>query len=439
MNNLIILFIVAIIFATWIFKKTKGEIMSCSFVTVSFMGISSALLYYQSLVWKIELGNNALWLLIFGMLSLCLGEFCAQTKYRRTPLSPVIKYEKYTIRYCNLLILIYVSATILYAMEIRRLGSMIGYNDLSAIGEVKANIDELNSNMNPIVRQMYKVVTAACYIHALIFANNVFLIKSSWIREFKHLIPFICTIFVSLASGGRLNIYKAMIGLLFIGYMILRESAQWKIIYLNKVVKVGLLLMCGFIVLFSAVGVFVKANASSRAEIETVKYISYYAGGPIQVFNIRVEDGRERWAYERFGNYTFSGIYQILNTGKDAKSERIGNGLIYLGGLSDISGNAHTIFGGTYLDFGAFGMALFLFISYYLFAKYYYKLVLYTYSSYKRNRNLLVYTYCYVSIIALAFYDSCFWILLSTTGILTLVVLLMLNWVYFKKLLISNQ
>lgn len=439
MNNLVVLVIISVILSLWVYKKTEGEIMSCSFVTVSFIGVSATLLYFQSLVWNIELNSLALWLLSCGVLASCIGDLRAQKKYRHSVIQIEIQSERFSFRYCNILIIIYIISTALYVWEIRRLGNMIGYNDLNAIGEVKASIDELGSKMNPIVRQMYKVVTAASYIHTLVFANNVFLAKSKWSKELKHLLPFGCTIIITLASGGRLNIYKVMIGLVFIGYMIIRESSSWKDLYVRKVLKIGLPLMLGFILLFSAVGVIVKDDTENRKKMEIVKYISYYAGGSIQVFNLKVEDGRERWSYERFGNYTFSEIYKLLSMGKDRKSERIGDGMIYLGGLSGVAGNAMTIFGGAYQDFGAIGMIVFMFIVYYLFGKYYYKSILGTFSSYKRNRNLLVYTYCYVSIIALAFYDNCFWILFSLTGGLTLLVLLIMYWIYFKKLLIVSH
>lgn len=439
MNNLTILVIVTVVLAFWIYKKTKGEIMSCSFVTVVLIGISATLLYFQSLMWKIELNNTALWLLSSGMLALSTGDLWAQHKYRKSVSPHTFQNKKFRFRYCNVLLLIYIISTILYVLEIRRLGNMIGYNDLNAIGEVKASIGELSNKMNPVVRQMYKVVTAASYIHTLILANNVFLAKSTWFKELKHLIPFGCTIVITLASGGRLNIFKVMIGLVFIGYMIIRESSLWRKLYINKVVKIGIPLILGFILLFSTVRLIVKNDAENRSKIEFVKYISYYAGGSIQVFNLKVKDGQKAWAYERFGNYTFSEIYKILSFETDKRSKKIGNGMIYLGGSSDLAGNAMTIFGGAYQDFGTVGMILFIFITYYLFGKYYYRFILNTYSSYKRNRTLLVYTYCYVSIIVLAFYDNCFWILLSPTGILTLLILLIMYWVYFKKLLIINH
>jgi oligosaccharide repeat unit polymerase len=407
-------------------------------MTVSFIGLSATLLYFQSFIWEIELNSAALWLLGSGMLALCTGDLRAQSKYRRPASLPESQNKRFRFRYCNILIFIYMVSTALYVLEIRRLGNMIGYNDLTAIGEVKAGIDELSSKMNPVVRQMYKVVTASGYIHILIFANNVFLAGGKWYKELKHLVPFGCTVIITLASGGRVNIYKIMIGLVFIVYMILREGSLWKNLYIKKVLMTGFPLMLGFILLFSAVGIIVKDKVDNRKKVEIVKYISYYAGGSIQVFNIKVEEGRKIWAYKRFGNYTFSGIYKLLPIGRDAHSERIGNGMVLLGS-SGFAGNAMTIFGGAYQDFKAIGMIIFMYITYYLFGKYYYKSILNTFSSYKRNRNLLVYTYCYVSIIALAFYDNCFWILFSPTGILTLLILLIMYRIYFKKLLIVRH
>lgn len=420
----------------YMFHKTKREIMSCSIITITFISIGAILLYILSYLWDIDIIPETTFLLIGGMLSLCLGEICAQKIYRKPRTYHIVNYKYYHIKYTNILISTYVVATLLYVLEIKKLGASLGYNDLNAIGEVKANIEELSNQMNPIIRQMYKVVTSASYIHALIFANNIFFAKATWIKELKHMIPFLCTIIITVASGGRLNIYKCMIGILFIIYMIMRENSKWEKLYISQLIKIGLPVMIGFILLFNSLSLIVKNNAEDRTKRALLEYVSYYAGSPILVFNIRVEDGRNQWAYERFGNYTFSGVYKILGFPEDKKADIIGSGLVPLGGDSDYAGNAQTIFGGTYLDFGAWGMFIFMFISYFLFAKYYYKNILNTYSSYKRNKKLIIYTYLYTSIMSLAFYDSCYWILLSTTGILTLIILILMYILYFKKLLV---
>lgn len=438
MNNILLLSIVSAILSVFILRITRKEIFSCSFMTISLIALGAFMLYVQSLVWRIDLHSKTLWILVCGMISMISGEMIAQKKHRTMCAIGSAQIDVYTIKYCNVLLLLYIAVTLLYALEIRKLGSMMGYDGLEAIGEVKANMEDLNSKMNPFIKQGYKFVTAASYIHSLIFANNVFLAKQPWRREIKHLLPFVCTVVITLASGGRLNIYKAIIGMVFILYSILRESSNWSKLYISKGIKMGLPLMIGFLILFNAASLFVKSGAAERDRVESFTYISYYTGSPITVFDIKANDRVHNWSYSRCGNYTFSGIYKILGTNRDSKAERIGNGMVYLGGNSDMAGNAQTIFGGSFFDFGLIGMCLFLFVTYFLFSQYYYRNIHNTYSSYKRNKRLLVYTYCYVSIIALAFYDNCYWILLSTNGLVTLAVLLFMYWIYFGNLLIKK-
>lgn len=439
MNNILQLSIVSALLSVIVMRITRKEIFSCSFMTLSLIALGSFLLYLQSIVWQIDLNSKTLWILICGMVSMTLGEAIAQQRYRRKYTIGSARFDVYTIKYCNFLLLFYTFATLLYALEIRKLGSMMGYDGLEAIGEVKANMEDLNSKMNPFIKQGYKFVTAASYVHSLIFANNVFLAKQPWKKEIKHLLPFVCTVVITLASGGRLNIYKAIIGLVFILYLILRESSDWSKLYLSKGLKMGLPLMTGFLVLFNAASLFVKSGAAERDRVESFTYVSYYMGSPITVFDIKANDKVHNWSYSRFGNYTFSGIYKIFGANRDNKAEQIGNGMVYLGGKSDMAGNAQTIFGGAYFDFGFIGMCLFLFLSYFLFTRYYYKNIHNTYSNYDRNKKMLIYVYCYASIIALAFYDNCYWILLSTHGLLTLAVLIFMNWVYFGKLLTKKS
>lgn len=440
MNNFLFLAIFCVGLWIYILKKTSGEIFSCSALTAITVAVGVCLLYIQSLVWHIGILDKTTMLLSLGLFSAAVGDLFAFYLYKRKNVRGKIKCDNivyWKVRFLKIICLFYVLATFLYAHEITKLGQSLGFDDLSAIGEVKANMKELY--MNPLIKQMYKLVTAGSYIHSLIFANNVFLAHRKVKKECMHLVPFICTIIITLASGGRLNIFKVMVGFLLISYLILRESSNWRKLYISKIVKIGIPLFLVFVLLFSAVSLIVKNNASNREKVETFEYISYYAGSPIQVFNLRVADGRDKWKYERFGNYTLSGLYDILGFDGDIKSTKIGNGMMYLGGNSGKAGNAHTAFCSAYLDFGTFGMAIFMFLTYFLFGRYYYKNIVTTYSSYLRNKRLLIYVYCYVSVIVLAFYDGCYYILLSTTGLLTLLVLLVMYWFYFKKLIVVSQ
>ena len=247
--------------------------MCSSFTTLSSLALGSFLLYLQSVLWEIELYNTAFFLLVYGLVTITIADLYAQKKYRKRDCDKDMEYKYISIRFCGVLLFVYMLSTLFYSVEIYRLGKMIGYDDLSAIGEVKANIEELSTQMNPIVRQMYKVVTSASYIHSFIFASNVFLAKSKWMKEIKHLIPFLCTIIITLASGGRLNIYKVMIGLIFIVYMILRESSHWKKLYIGAMLKIGVPLLLGFVILFSSVSLIVKNNADIR---EKKKLLNIY-------------------------------------------------------------------------------------------------------------------------------------------------------------------
>jgi oligosaccharide repeat unit polymerase len=196
--------------------------------------------------------------------------------------------------------------------------------------------------------------------------------------------------------------------------------------------------LISFCVIFSSVSLIVKSNASTREKKDALEYISYYAGGSLQVFNLKVEKGRKRWSYDNWGYGTFSGIYSMFKI-KDKNAKKIGNGMIPLGSNADYAGNAYTIFGVAYMDFGLFGMIIFIFGCYFLFCRYYYKYIINTFSTYRRNKKLVVYSYFFTSIIVMAFYDNCFWILFSSTGILTYLVLIILYHIYFKKLVIYKD
>lgn len=439
MNNILCLTIIAFVLLYIVLKTTNKELFSCSSITLAFLFLGSFLLYIQSIFWEIDISNKTLTIFVCGLTTLTFADCLSFKKYQRNYSDFYSNNSYYSLRYSNVLIFTYFIFSLLYYYEIRKIGSSLGYDDIYAIGEVKAAGDEAAANMNPIIRQSYKIVTSASYIHCLIFANNVFLMKSSIYKEIKHMLPFFSVIIITLSSGGRLNIFKVMTGIFFIFYLFMREDSHWQKLYIKKMVAIVLPTMFLFVVMFSAVGIIVKNKAEERKKIETFEYISYYAGSPIQAFNLKINDGIKRWQYERFGYYTFSGLYKILGLEKDKKSQDIGNGMVYLGGNSDKAGNAMTILGGFFFDFNLIGMCIALFFTYYFLGSYYYKNIVETYSSYDRNKKLLIYTYIYVSIIVLAFYDNCFYILFSTTGLLTLFVLILMFRLYFNKLIIYDN
>lgn len=433
MNNILYFCIASFIVSYLIYRKTKGEIMSPSFVTTITLGIAAFLLYLLSWVWLIDIHEKSLWILLGGLVAVTVGDLVAFQRFHHAPRIRTNGYRYIKIKYCNVLLFIYLLSALLYYYEIRKIGASIGYDDVSAIGEVKADIKDLSSQMNPIVRQMYKVVTAACLVHSYIFANNVFLVKTHWRRELKHLIPIIAMIIITISSGGRLNIFKSMMGVIFIGYTILRESSGWRKRFIKNIIILLVPVIVGFCAIFSALSLIVKNNGDDSKE--SLEYLYYYAGSPIQVFNLKIVEGRKKWSYDHVGYATFNGLYSTLGI-KDKQAKHIGNGMIPLGGRSDYAGNASTIFCTAYLDFGFAGMLAFIFVCYYLFGRYYYKYIVNTTSTYLRNRRLVAYAYVFSLIVVMAFYDNCFWILVSPTGGLTFCSVLFLYYIYFKKLLV---
>lgn len=435
--NFAILILITGLLSVWIYIRTRGEILSCAFFSLSTHFIAILLLCIVSILyWKIGITIDTILVITLGLFSIIIAELLAQFKYRHKVLNNQPVYKEIRIRYCNILLLIYIVAALLYFRSILQVGASLGFHDLSAIGEVKENMS-IGEKMNPIVRQMYKVINAANYIHAFIFAHNVFLVKKSWKGQCKHLLPFITAIFVTFASGGRVDIFKEIVAVIFIFYMVFREAGKWGHLYIYKIAKYAIPLMVTFLIFFHAVSLIVKSNAYERDKSTFFEYIAYYTGSPIQVLNLKLDDNEDRWKYKAFGYQTFSGIYNLFGY-EDPKEKSIGSGMIPLGGFSDTGGNAMTLIGRLYFDFGLFGMSIFLFITYYLFARYYYKYILNTYCSCKRNQRLILYAFCYTSIIVLAFYDSCYWIFLSTTGLLTLLILFIMYKIYFKLLLVKK-
>lgn len=434
MSYIFILLISEILLLLLAWRISGRDIFSCSVLTLFFFIASTIFFIIEQMLWAAELYEGVFWLFLFSFIAMLVSEYLARIQFNRQNKSFSKQYSIFEFKHCNLLICLYLAFSFLYLREIMKMGQSIGFNDLHAIGEVKENLEEMKG-MNPIVRQSYKFVTAACYIHSLIFANNVLLAKDGVKRNVKHLLPLLAGCIITFASGGRLNIFKILIGFIFIFYIILKEERCWLESVNKNVLKIFTPIILAFIFFFMSVGHIVKNNADQRDSSQNVEYIAYYIGSPIQVFNLKMPSA-SKWKYDKFGGYTLAGLKSIVGI-EDKNEEKIGNGMIYIGGNANKSGNAQTIFGGFFFDFGFVGCIVAMFLCYYLFNRYYYKNIVNSYTSYKRNKSLIIYAYFFSFIIALSFYDNTFYLVLSQTGILTLIVLLMMYYVYFKKLIIT--
>lgn len=423
MSLLYPLLCVELLYLIFCWKRFRHELFSPATITVCVFIFSTILNIYSIQLWRIDFQIETFLLISIGLLFIIFGDERGLLSKRQKLLSS----PKEILYRCPRLIQLFIACItcVLTFLYYREMLAFIVANALANIGEAKeVAILGDNIEMNPIIKQGYKIVVAESYICGFIFINNRIIFKDKLKNNILLLIPIFCGILISICGGNRIEILKIISSLFFIYYILYQRKYGWKK-KPNKQLMI-LCVPCGilFLFAFSALRFVTKADMGAQENMGDIyQYIAYYGGSPIQVLNLKIEQGIENWRTNYWGGLTFSGIYEFLHSiGITGMVKTKLSSMIYVGGDSNASGNVYTIFGRTYSDFGFFGTCVFVFLLYYYFSKYYHHKIKYSY----HNIKLIIYAFCFSNVIFFAFYDTCLYTILCQTGILQILVIYIL-------------
>ena len=333
--------------------------------------------------------------------------------------------------------------TLLYYLNIRSIGIRIGLNVGSAISLIKSNYQDTTMRLNVVVRQGYKFITAFAYISLLVFINNM-LAKKNIKKNFIHLIPSVCLVIVSILSGGRVDIIR-LLSAAFLFYIVLsKEKNGWSIRKQKKTtwyfVKVAVPLIFVVAIIMTQLRTITKGDITSNNLTNILDYVAYYIGGPLQVLNTKIHNGILNYRLEYWGELTFRGFWNFISKYGFTK-EYIPLNLSsyeYLMVHLGIGGNTDTFVGPPLFDFGYLGMLIVVILEFGVICTCYYKKLYYTQNSYVRNKRLLIYGFCFF-IVTMSYYENCMYTVLSQTGLISIIFLLVGYWFYFKAKIVIKH
>jgi oligosaccharide repeat unit polymerase len=433
MDNLYILFILEILLFIWALKRFKYDLFSPSILTIFLFIVATVCNLFSANLWNIHFHNETLIIISVGLVIVLLSENFAANSFQMNR-KGILKNEIKPLKISTWKLLTGLSSSIiltfLYYKEIFQIGGF----ELSAAGSVKQGIIDGEIEMNVLIRQGYKFVIALTFLHSLIFINNCLILKKKFSKNWHHLIPVLCGILISLASGGRLNVFRILFVFMMIYYILWQEKNAWLQKPNRKLTVLSSVVLSAFFSFFIASKNIVKTSESNVDS--PIQYLMYYIGGAIQTLNNRIEMKIERWRTDSFGGNVFSGFYDFLNTCKiynQPTAQRPFFELNEVGGNFDAAANVCTIFGAPYTDFGFIGMCLFIFLLYFIFSKYYYSKIRCSISSYKRNLRLIIFSFCSACIIGLSFFGCTLYFVIGTSGILQLFVVWLVYCFYFSR------
>lgn len=430
---LVFLYIVEWLLFLYSFKKFHGVVFSPSIYTTGVFLVSTSLCLYCVNFWQIHF-----YPITFIILSCGLGVVVIAESLFFKKKSIKQHVDKYMIKipssvkiglaiYCLI-------ATFLYFREVQNIGLAHSMAVNEAIANVKEDWETYENQFNPFVRQGYKMVMAIAYCYTFIFVNNYNVCKRKLSESFWFIIPLFCGIVINLISGSRGDMIRMLLLFLFTFYICNWQSTQWKVQPTKRIVKVALPAFAVVLAIFFSARLFVKVNVENQKDIGgPVEYLAYYIGSPIQVFNIHAEQLRKHVdvnASASFGVSSFGGVYSLLQNlkvlgKKDVQGCKVGVGFEELGGNSNAAGNVDTMFSCPYVDFGFWGMCLYVFIIYSVFSYFFYRKILYEPLNLRYIKNFILFSFFYYEV-EMSFYSDVVNLIISQTGILQFICLLVL-------------
>lgn len=430
---LYVVLVIGIVYCFLAYIQDNGLIVKPSFLACITITISTLFGIIGNKRWNIGMPGSLPCVVFIGLLSIFLADVLTKKTTKRK-----IYTEQHECKFIiinkiklNLIYIAIIGCTFLYCIDILHAGTSMGSSGLKAIYSVK--MDRAGTNI--IIRQGVKFVMAAAYVHSFIFVNNVMILRNKSVDGLKNLIPIICAVICSIFTSVRTYILELLTAIIVDYCILLFQTQGWKRRSLKKCVKKIFPYIIVVLIFLVAVRFIVKGdnNATSNT-YNFFEYISYYIGTPIIVMGSKLNNGIVLYKGNLFGELTFNEIWQTLNKiGMiNPKNLMSGSTNIWIDKAAGITANVDTIFGAPLIDYGIWGMGIYIFILFIVLNKYYYKNIEKTKSGKNRDKSIIVYSYLAV-ISSMAYYGNLASMFFSTYYIITFILCLLLIRFYCKK------
>lgn len=334
----------------------------------------------DSNIWDVKFSFNSFIYISLGLLMMLIAQAlsvllaknnikkndCMQNMSLHIGRIDIKEYKTFTV---NVFVLV---LTLLYVYDILKSGASMGVNGLAAISAVKYSDSVQTSSL---LRQGIKVIMASSFIECYIISRNmVFGWKK---KDALHFIPVICAMICSLFAGVRTEALRIIFAFFSLYYLNLKDKNKKSSLDTNiKLFKKFLPIIIIAALVFSGVKNLIKSSdLPINSAFSTLEYIAYYIGSPILVFGIKEMKGFNSFKGNLFGEITLNAFWQDLaDMGFISKDyTQILSTNVYISKSDSVTANVDTIFGGLMIDFGLFGMMIFILILYFILSSIYFK------------------------------------------------------------------
>lgn len=433
--------IMFLVFSYIFFNK---DIASPSVIICSMFIICVSFAVYNVDNWKIDYQFKTCMILVLGVLSFLITGLIVNSIFIVNRRNNVKTYNNNKF-FDNELKLYYVDkkiififlvidivTTFFYFKEVYRI-SLVAGNDFGYLGMMSyyrgyVAYDSSAEGMSTLLTQFIKLCTAFGFVSIYILVYNS-IVKRDFKRDGYLIIFVLLSMMQTVLGGGRGTILWLFSTAFVVSYITVMRKRNWKGHINFKYIKYGILilvtLLIGFYFLKNLIRIFNTTNS-------IVDYISSYAGGSIQLFNLYIKDPTT--PSKLVGQESCVGIYSTLDklSIMDISSYYPNNSNLEFRFSNGISiGNVYGAFRRYYHDFGILGVSILQIICS-LFYNIYYNKIKTLNKSHKSDFYILLYAYLTYHLFMMPIDDIFFKSFISLNCLTTVILL------YIVYYLMSN-
>ena len=360
---IILIFLVSLVITRDIFSP------ACIMCETYFLATFCAILSIDK--WNINLHNNTVFIIIFGIISFVLVSLIVNIYYKKknkVKNEKELKFKKYHKKTMIILIAVQIACLFIYLyFFLKALGDLSKYDSLNYLMRYFRFFVDIENDIPTLVNQLLKYSKALAYVSGYIFIHNKFVeIKTKQKSHDNYLlISILIFMLTSLLTAGRFEMMILILSLVVMWYIVMSY-------YNNKGLKINTFIKLVFVLVLAIVLFSVSKTIVGRQGDGTIiDDFAEYFGGSIEIFDVYLQEEIKVPNKVEL----FSGVLKFLRKLNLIESSVVDTGLAtYVESNGNVVGNVYTGLRRIHHDFGVFGIMIFQMILAFIITVYYEKI-----------------------------------------------------------------
>jgi oligosaccharide repeat unit polymerase len=376
-------------------------------------------------IWKFAISSVTVVVIITSLIAFGGGEFIVHLIYYKRKHQGNFKLPKEIPEIPMTLILVICILLgimlVYYYNETLEMAKRAGYKEGQSLLMLayarKAYVDPDAEQRNRLASYSYIIARAFSYTFSFIFLYGYCFFRKI---KFRYIVPILIYFLFIFLSTSRTDFISLITTWFVIGSLFFMQKKRWSPRLAGKIIRIGILLLGLFFLLF----VFAGSLKDSRTSKQAWSIISFYAGLSIPSLDNYIMNPRPKNSY--CGAETLSSVYDIIKKIKlmDIPDEYRQYKHLEFTSFAGTRGNVYTVIRRLLQDYGFFGLYLLLFFFGFFYAVFFEKI------KNTQTYSVLVYSILFYPVVMISIDEQFIVTIVSISTIYTLI-LLVLNYFLF--------